>query len=84
MSSDQVYELRARIEDVDKRLVRMEERQLGLYRMVETSLANFGDLANRVTGLEHLRTKLLVVAGFIGAGMSLAWDFIRSRFTGGN
>ena len=84
MSSDQVYELRARIEDVDKRLVRMEERQLTLYRMVETSLSNFGDLANRVTGLEHLRTKLLVVAGFIGAGMSLAWDFIRSRFTGGN
>ena len=51
MSSDQVYELRARIEDVDKRLVRMEERQLTLYRMVETSLSNFGDLANRVTGL---------------------------------
>lgn len=84
MSADQVYELRARIEDVDKRLVRMEERQLTLYRMVETSLANFGDLANRVTSLEHLRTKILVVAGFIGAGMSLAWDFIRSRFTGGN
>ena len=84
MSADQVYELRTRIEDVDKRLVRMEERQLTLYRMVETSLANFGDLANRVTGLEHLRTKILVVAGFIGAGMSLAWDFIRSRFSGGN
>ena len=83
MSADQVYELRTRIEDVDKRLVRMEERQLTLYRMVETSLANFGDLANRVTGLEHLRTKLLVVAGFIGAGMSLAWDFLKSRF-GGN
>ena len=83
MSSDQVYELRARIEDVDKRLVRMEERQLTLYRMVETSLSNFGDLANRVTSLEHLRTKLLVVAGFIGAGMSLAWDFPKARF-GGN
>ena len=79
MSADQVYELRTRIEDVDKRLVRMEERQLTLYRMVETSLSNFGDLANRVTALEHLRTRLLVVAGFIGAGVSFAWDFVKTR-----
>lgn len=83
MSINEVQDLRARIEDVDRRLIRIEERQVTLYRMIETSLANFGDLANRVTGLEHLRTKLLVVAGFIGAGMSLAWDFIKSRF-GGN
>lgn len=84
MSLDEVHDLRARIEDVDRRLIRIEERQVTLYRMIETSLANFGDLVNRVTALEHLRTKILVVAGFIGAGMSLAWDFIRSRFTGGN
>lgn len=84
MSNDEVYDLRRRIENVDHRLVRIEERQLTLYRMIETALSNFGDLANRVTALEHLRTKILVVAGFIGAGMSLAWDFIRSRFTGGN
>ena len=83
MSADEVYDLRNRIEDVDRRLVRIEERQVTLYRMIETSLSNFGDLANRVTALEHLRTRLLVVAGFIGAGMSLAWDFIKSRF-GGN
>ena len=83
MSADEVYDLRNRIEDVDRRLVRIEERQVTLYRMIETSLSNFGDLANRVTSLEHLRTRLLVVAGFIGAGMSLAWDFIKSRF-GGN
>ena len=83
MSADEVYDLRNRIEDVDRRLVRIEERQVTLYRMIETSLSNFGDLANRVTSLEHLRTRLLVVAGFIGAGMSLAWDFVKSRF-GGN
>ena len=83
MSADEVYDLRNRIEDVDRRLIRIEERQVTLYKMIETSLSNFGDLANRVTALEHLRTRLLVVAGFIGAGMSLAWDFIKSRF-GGN
>jgi hypothetical protein len=83
MSINEVQDLRARIEDVDRRLIRIEERQVTLYRMIETSLSNFGDLANRVTSLEHLRTKLLVVAGFIGAGMSLAWDFLKSRF-GGN
>ena len=83
MSADEVYDLRNRIEDVDRRLVRIEERQVTLYRMIETSLSSFGDLANRVTSLEHLRTRLLVVAGFIGAGMSLAWDFVKSRF-GGN
>jgi len=83
MSADEVYDLRNRIEDVDRRLIRIEERQVTLYKMIETSLSNFGDLANRVTALEHLRTRLLVVAGFIGAGMSLAWDFVKSRF-GGN
>ena len=83
MSADEVYDLRNRIEDVDRRLIRIEERQVTLYKMIETALSNFCDLANRVTALEHLRTRLLVVAGFIGAGMSLAWDFIKSRF-GGN
>ena len=83
MSADEVYDLRNRIEDVDRRLIRIEERQVTLYKMIETSLSNFGDLANRVTALEHLRTRLLVVAGFIGAGTSLAWDFVKSRF-GGN
>ena len=83
MSADEVYDLRNRIEDVDRRLIRIEERQVTLYKMIETSLSSFGDLANRVTALEHLRTRLLVVAGFIGAGMSLAWDFVKSRF-GGN
>ena len=83
MSADEVYDLRNRIEDVDRRLIRIEERQVTLYKMIETALSNFGDLANRVTALEHLRTRLLVVAGFIGAGMSLAWDFVKSRF-GGN
>ena len=81
MSADEVYDLRNRIEDVDRRLVRIEERQVTLYRMVETALSNFGDLANRVTALEHLRTKLIVLASAIGAGVSFAWDFVKTRIS---
>ena len=84
MSADEIHDIREKLATNSERLTRIEERQLTLMGMLEKSLSSFGDLANRVTALEHLRTKILVVAGFIGAGMSLAWDFIRSRFTGGN
>ena len=84
MSADEIHDIREKLATNSERLARIEERQLTLMGMLEKSLSSFGDLANRVTALEHLRTKILVVAGFIGAGMSLAWDFIRSRFTGGN
>ena len=83
MSLDEVHDLRAKIEDVDRRLIRIEERQVTLYKMIETALASFGDLANRVTALEHLKTKMLLVAGAIGAIVSLAWDILKSRFSGG-
>ena len=83
MSLDEVHDLRAKIEDVDRRLIRIEERQVTLYKMIETALASFGDLANRVTALEHLKTKMLLVAGGVGAIISIAWDALRSRFSGG-
>ncbi len=83
MSADEVGDIRDKLATNGERLARIEERLATLSGMVEKSLSSFGDLANRVTALEHLRTRLLVVAGFIGAGMSLAWDFIKSRF-GGN
>jgi hypothetical protein len=83
VSLDEVHDLRAKIEDVDRRLIRIEERQVTLYKMIETALASFGDLANRVTALEHLKTKMLLVAGAIGAIVSLAWDALKSRFSGG-
>ena len=83
MSADEVGDIRDKLASNGERLARIEERLATLSGMVEKSLSSFGDLANRVTALEHLRTRLLVVAGFIGAGMSLAWDFIKSRF-GGN
>jgi len=51
--------------------------------MVERSLSSFGDLSNRVTSLEHLKTKMLLVAGAIGAIVSVAWDALRSRLTNG-
>jgi hypothetical protein len=75
MSDDQVWEL-------EIRLARMEERQVQLYAMVERSLANYGDIANKVNALEHLRTRLLAVAGLIGLVCSMAWDVLKNRFNG--
>lgn len=83
MSLDEVAELKDRVANVSERLARMEERQVTLYRMIETSLSSFGDLANRVTALEHFKTKMLLVAAGIGAIVSMAWDIIKSRFTTG-
>lgn len=60
----------------------MEERQLALYKMVETSLSNYADVVNRLSALEHLRTRLLAVAGLIGLVCSMAWDVLKNRFNG--
>jgi hypothetical protein len=75
MSEDQVWSL-------EVRLARMEERQVQLYAMVERSLAFHGDVANRLSALEHLRTRLLAVAGLIGLVCSMAWDVLKNRFNG--
>lgn len=83
MSNDEVHEVRERVQIMAERLARIEERQVTLIGMIERSLSSFGDLANRVTTLEHLKTKMLLVAGIIGAIVSLVWDVIKSRFSGG-
>ena len=75
MSEDQVW-------NMEVRLARMEERQVQLYAMVERSLAFHGDVANRLSALEHLRTRLLAVAGLIGLVCSMAWDVLKNRFNG--
>jgi hypothetical protein len=72
MSEDQVW-------NIELKLARMEERQVQLYAMVERSLANYGDLANKVNALEHLRTKLLAISGIIGLVCSMAWDVIKNK-----
>jgi hypothetical protein len=72
MSEEQVWSL-------EVRLARMEERQVQLYAMVERSLANYADIANKVNALEHLRTKLLAISGIIGLVCSMAWDVIKNR-----
>jgi len=59
----------------------MEERQVQLYSMVERSLAFHGDVANRLGALEHLRTKVLAVAGLIGLACSMAWDVLKNRLS---
>ena len=83
VSLDEVADLKDRVANVSERLARMEERQVTLYHMVERSLASFGDLANRVTLVESLKTKMLLVAGAAGAIISVAWDFLKSKLING-
>ena len=83
MSLDEVSDLKDRVATVSERLARMEERQMTLISMIERSLSNFGDLSNRVTAIEGLKTKMLLVAGGLGAIISVAWDFVKSRLTNG-
>ena len=74
MSNEQISDLRVT-------LARLEERQIQLFSMVETSLANYADVANRLGALEHLRTKVLAVAGLIGLAGSMAWDVLKNRLS---
>jgi len=83
VSLDEVSDLRDRVANVSERLARMEERQITLISMLERSLSNFGDLSNRVNAIEGLRTKMLLVAGGLGAIISIAWDFVRSKLING-
>lgn len=80
MSLDEVADLRDRVSNVSERLVRMEERQMTLYSMIERSLAFHGDTANRLSALETLKTKVLAVAGVVGLACSMAWDVLKNRF----
>jgi len=82
VSLDEVADLRDRVANVSERLVRMEERQMTLYSMVERSLAFHGDTANRLGALETLKTKVLAVAGVVGLACSMAWDVLKHRFNG--
>ena len=74
MSNEQISDLRVT-------LARLEERQIQLFSMVETSLAKYADVAHRLSALEHLRTKVLAVAGLVGLACSMAWDVLKNRFS---
>ena len=74
MSNEQISDLRVT-------LARLEERQIQLFSMVETSLANYADVANRLSALEHLRTKVLAVSGLVGLACSMAYDVLKNRFS---
>lgn len=63
--------------EIRERLARMEERQVQLYNMVETSLSNFADLSNRVSSLEALKHKALGMIAIIGGLMTLSWEVIK-------
>lgn len=81
MSLDEISDLKDRIATQSERLARMEERQMTLISMIERSLAFHGDVANRLGALEHLRTKVLAVAGLIGLVGSMAWDVLKNRLS---
>ena len=81
MSLDEISDLKDRIATQSERLARMEERQMTLISMIERSLAFHGDVANRLGALEHLRTKVLAVAGLIGLVCSMAWDVLKNRLS---
>jgi len=83
VSLDEVSDLRDRVANVSERLARMEERQITLISMLERSLSNFGDLSNRVNAIEGLKAKMLLVAGGLGAIISIAWDFVKSKLING-
>lgn len=83
MSADEIHDIREKLMANSERLARIEERQLTLMGMLERSLSSFGDLANRVTALEHLRTRLIVLASMVGAGFTLAWEFVKQKLAGG-
>jgi len=74
MSNEQISDLRVT-------LARLEERQIQLFSMVETSLANYADVANRLSALEHLPTNVLAVAGLIGLACSMVYDVLKNRFS---
>jgi len=76
-----VTEIRQKLEVQSERLARMEERQVQLYKMVETSLSNFSDLSNKVNSLEALKHKALGMMAIIGILAGLAWDLVKQVFS---
>ena len=77
-----VTEIRQKLEVQSERLARMEERQVQLYKMVETSLSNFAELSNKISSLEALKHRALGMIAIIGLLAGLAWDLIKQAFGG--
>lgn len=76
-----ITEIRQKLEVQSERLARMEERQVQLYKMVETSLSNFSDLSNKVNSLEALKHKALGMIAIIGLLAGVAWDLVKQAFS---
>ena len=76
-----ITEIRQKLEAQSERLARMEERQVQLYKMVETSLSNFADLSNKVNSLEALKHKALGLIAIIGLLAGVAWDLVKQAFS---
>lgn len=76
-----VTEIRQKLETQSERLARMEERQVQLYKMVETSLSNFAELSNKVNSLEALKHRALGMMAIIGVLAGFAWDLVKQVFS---
>jgi hypothetical protein len=67
------------ISDIRERLARMEERQLAIHSMFQHSLANYGDLVNRVHSLEKLKSHFYLAAAVLGTLVSVGWELIKMK-----
>ena len=67
------------ISDIRERLARMEERQLAIHSMFQHSLANYGDLVNRVHSLEKLKGHFYLAAAVVGSVVSVFWELIKVK-----
>jgi len=79
MSESDVADIRSSLHDQAVRLARMEERQVTVYRMLETSLSNYADLVNRVTALEKLKAHFYFAAALVGTCVSVFWELIKVK-----
>jgi len=82
MSENDVTDIRSSLHDQAVRLARMEERQVAIHAMFQHSLANYGDLINRVTALEKLKAHFYFAAAIVGTLVSVGWELIKAKFFG--
>lgn len=79
MSDSDIHDIRLSLHEQAVRLARMEERQVTVYSMLETSLSNYGDLVNRVTALEKLKAHFYFAAAIVGTCVSVFWELIKVK-----
>lgn len=72
------------ISEIRERVIRIEERQQGISKMLESALGRHDTLNERVTGLEAFKNKILGVAILVGSGVGIFLDTIKNKIFGGS